>query len=83
MNCSMKSGRTEMLIEITNNFHQTSTKVRTDDGTLTESQRRKALNALCSPDCHCSGAFGQRGPQPDGITLVAHPEGGGYVEFRE
>lgn len=51
-----------MLIELTNDFHNTATRVRTSDGYLSEGQVQRAWRALCGIEgCMCSGHAGVRG----------------------
>jgi len=56
-----------MLVPISNDFHNTETKIRFPKGMpeifITEKQAKRIGSRLCCSDCSCSGVLGARGAQ--------------------
>ena len=55
-------------VTLRNDFHNTTCTLLISGGTVTPSQRRRAIRELCPPHktCVCAGYLGTRGPQDEG-----------------
>jgi hypothetical protein len=61
----------KQLIELTNDFHRTSVRIRSRaDGTISVATARIVRAWLCGmSDCTCGGMLGQRGRQPQAVEI--------------
>jgi hypothetical protein len=70
--------RSDTVIEIFNDFHNSSVSLRAEPGQeLSLSQIRRAQRTLCGiSDCLCGGSIGQRGEQSVRIEVIGYDRQG-------